>query len=169
MSGRKSRDKGARFERDIAKKLTEASGKTWRRTPLSGGWAKEKVSGDLVCTESEAMLSFELKNQESWTFDSLPESQEPFATWWKQAEDAANQYKPPKLPAVIFTKNRRGIYIMYSLEMNQYFDETTVTMDKTCWELSFGRFIIITLAKFLKYIDWEKVLSGLNGTSRLHS
>ena len=46
--GRRSRRKGQRFERKIAKVLTKATGLTWRRTPASGGM---EWKGDVICTD----------------------------------------------------------------------------------------------------------------------
>lgn len=44
--GRKSRSKGQRFERKIAKLLTKFSREEWRRTPASGGM---QWKGDVIC------------------------------------------------------------------------------------------------------------------------
>ena len=109
--GRRSRTKGANYERTIAKKLKEFFGIDFARTPQSGGFAKkaEKASnfrGDIVSIDKDYDISMhmELKNHNAW---SLP-------AWIKQAEEDCPE---GKLPCVIMHKPNTSIdYITMRLE-----------------------------------------------------
>lgn len=109
--GRRSRNKGANFERTIAKKFKEFFNIDLVRTPQSGGFAKKSVKadefrGDIVSAdaEQELMLHVECKNAQTW---SLPQ-------WLRQAESDA---PADKKPCVIMHKpNSSQDYIVLKLE-----------------------------------------------------
>lgn len=109
--GRTSKNKGANYERLIAKKFEEYCGISLSRTPQSGGHAKARTTsqnfkGDIVCLEEgkDLILSIECKNQKSW---SLP-------SWLKQCEEEAPE---GKIPAVVFHKHGTSDdYITLSLD-----------------------------------------------------
>lgn len=109
--GKRSRNKGANYERTIAKKLKEFFGIEFARTPQSGGFAKksEKASnfrGDIVSIDKDYDISMhmELKNHNAW---SLP-------AWIKQAEEDCPE---EKIPCVIMHKPNTSIdYITMRLE-----------------------------------------------------
>jgi hypothetical protein len=157
--GRMQRSKGSRFENIVAKKLIETTDYKWKRVPLSGGWAKEKCSGDIVCTEADFNFSIECKNQECWTFDSLPELG-PIEGWWEQAVNDSVALK--KVPVLVFTKNRRGIYVMYdSRTLINYIDvdfkwKFHVAINHAKW----GMLEIVTWDDFTEAISWELALNG---------
>ena len=109
MSGKKSRSKGARFEREIAAFFQEWSGLEFRRTPLSGGWSRQNpnVAGDLVCIDEGVTLPFiiECKNQESWTWEALLiGGSAVFAGFWEQTVEEA-LIAGGRIPLLVFTKN----------------------------------------------------------------
>nr|DAY72817.1 MAG TPA: HOLLIDAY JUNCTION RESOLVASE HOMOLOGOUS RECOMBINATION [Caudoviricetes sp.] len=110
--GRNSRNKGANYERSIAKLLEKVFGEAFVRTPLSGGFAKNKMAkgddfrGDIVPVDSniDCKLHIECKNTKTW---SLPQ-------WFKQAESDCPK---DKVPCVIFHKfNTSKSYIALDLE-----------------------------------------------------
>jgi len=90
--GKTSRRKGSTYERVVAAVLAEGWGEDFRRTPMSGGWAKEKVTGDIVPVSREKdnfPFSIECKNRKTL---SVP-------AWLEQAKEDC---PPEKLPLLIF-------------------------------------------------------------------
>lgn len=94
--GRRSRNKGSNYERDVAKKFKSAYDVDMVRTPQSGGFAKKSVKadefrGDIVPADKDVtlLLHVECKNAKTW---SLP-------AWLKQA---AEDCPKGKVPVVIF-------------------------------------------------------------------
>lgn len=110
--GKRSRDKGAAFENEIAKKFSYAYGLEFRRTPLSGGWAKDAdiAQGDIVCIDDDEFpYLIECKKQEGWTFESLFTSKHSwFDKWWGQAVEECPESKEPLL---VFSKNYAPVFI----------------------------------------------------------
>ena len=90
--GRNSKNKGATFERKLAKIFKEAFGVDFVRTPLSGGFAKhmdsaEGFRGDIVPADRDVvfLLHVEAKNAKTWAFPQ----------WMAQAEADAPEGKVP--------------------------------------------------------------------------
>ena len=109
--GRRSRNKGANYERTIAKKFKEFFGIDFVRTPQSGGFAKKSVKadafrGDVVSADSdyELNLHVECKNAQSW---SLP-------AWLRQAESDCPTDKKPVV--VMHKPSSSQDYIVLKLE-----------------------------------------------------
>ncbi len=50
---KKSRRKGQGFERKVCQLLEELTGYKFRRTPGSGSWCKEKLTGDVACIDND--------------------------------------------------------------------------------------------------------------------
>jgi hypothetical protein len=66
--GKTSRRKGSGYERVIAHLLESIFQEQFRRTPLSGGWAKSKVAGDIVPISrplNNFPFHFECKNRKA--------------------------------------------------------------------------------------------------------
>lgn len=110
--GKNSRNKGASYERSVAKLFEKVFGEAFVRTPQSGGFAKNKTAkakdfrGDIVPVDEavECLLHIECKNTKTW---SLPK-------WFEQAE---SDCPDGKKPCVIFHKyNTSKSYIALSLE-----------------------------------------------------
>lgn len=105
--GKRSKNKGANYERRIAKILSDWSGLDLRRTPMSGGWSKQNpdVAGDLVNITPGTFFPYhiECKNQEVWTWEGiLTGNCVAFDSWWEQT---TTQCHPDKIPFLIFSKN----------------------------------------------------------------
>lgn len=120
-----SRDKGSKFERKIAKMLSEGYGVEFHRTPLSGGlhWKEANgVSGDIVPPDTiNFPYNIECKNVETdWDFDKIIAGTSKFWEFWEQASKDAKDSK--KIPLLIFKKNRKDIHIALSF--------TTLPWDK---------------------------------------
>ena len=113
--GKRSRNKGASFERTTAKKFKARFGVDLVRTPQSGGFAKNAVKaddfrGDIVSADNtiDLTLHVECKNAKSW---SLP-------AWLKQSE---SDCPAGKKPCVIMHKDGTSTdYIVMKLE--DFFD-----------------------------------------------
>lgn len=127
--------KGSAFERRVAKILSEAyypdgTGE-FRRVPLSGGWDKRIVSGDLIpckfisgdhyeggemVVDKSFPFSIECKD---WCdikhfFSGLYSQESAFFDWIKQADDDCRSSK--KIPVVMFKLFRQEIVCMLKAE-----------------------------------------------------
>lgn len=93
-NGKKSRDKGKRYEAHIAKLLSEWTLVKFRRTPCSGGFnktggvrvAERTFSGDIICDRSDFKFTVEAKNRESLSLVALLSSPSTCEVlkWWDQ-------------------------------------------------------------------------------------
>ena len=90
--GRSARAKGASFERTIAKLFQEKYGIEFTRTPMSGGFAKNKdkkegFKGDIVPVDKKVNLNIhvECKSQKTWKMRD----------WLKQAKEDCPKDKIP--------------------------------------------------------------------------
>lgn len=105
--GRSSRAKGASFERTVAKKFQEKYGVELVRTPMSGGFAKNKKSaegfkGDIVPADNKVKLRLhiECKSQKTWNIH-------------KWIDQAKSDCPKGKIPAVI--ARRFGTQQIYAI------------------------------------------------------
>lgn len=109
--GRRSRNKGASYERTVAQKFKDFFKIDLVRTPQSGGFAKKSVKadefrGDIVSADKDIELNIhiECKNAKTW---SLP-------AWLKQAQEDCPKGKKP---VVIMHKHNSGEnYVVLKLE-----------------------------------------------------
>jgi Holliday junction resolvase len=123
--GRRSKTKGANYERKIAKRFEEWTGVEWVRVPMSGGFHKNKQTaddfrGDIVpaSRQRRSRIHIEAKDQKTW---SLP-------SWLRQAQ--ADTAQNGRIPLVVF--HRHGTsedYICLKLE-----DFCTLVSLNTIWE-----------------------------------
>lgn len=109
-----SREKGNRFERQIAKDFSNWCGFPCKRTPMSGGWSK---TGDVTPRDPEQMVDFifnpELKHVENWTFSAGffgSGISKQIKRWWDQC--VKDSKETGRIPLLIFTKNYDNIYCM---------------------------------------------------------
>lgn len=109
--GKRSRNKGSSYERDVAKKFAKSYGVELVRTPQSGGFIKnslkaEDFRGDVVPADSSIrlILHIECKNSKRWT---LPQ-------WIEQAEGDCPE---GRVPVVVFHQhNSSKDYVCISLD-----------------------------------------------------
>lgn len=107
------RNKGAAFERKVARMLTAWWGVMFHRVPQSGGlhWDKDnRVTGDIMVPDGEDGKDFpftvECKNQEGWIMDNILRDTGDVKNWWKQAYgDNQRLDDKKKTPLLIFTRN----------------------------------------------------------------
>ena len=112
--GSRARNKGANYERTIAKKFFTHLKIELVRTPMSGGFVKssmvaDQFRGDIVCVDSTKNFSLhvECKDQKKWELKK----------WLTQARsDCPNGKKP----VVVFHENRGEDLILLKLE--DFFD-----------------------------------------------
>ena len=118
MKPGRGKAKGRSFENEVAKLLTEWSGVTWKRVPMSGGWHKDIITGDIFCSAEyekgstiRVPISIEIKKQESFNIMHLfKETTGLVDSWWEQAITDAK--KASKVPVVIFSKNYCPVFII---------------------------------------------------------
>ena len=150
MSGKKSKSKGAAFERKVAKLFSDAYEMDFRRTPLSGGWAKdaEVAAGDLVCLGDDSFpYIVECKKQEGWSFESLFTPDHAwFDCWWEQAVEECPNSKEPLL---VFSRNYMPILVAMSSDVG--FGVQAEMFASLAW--NGDRIIITDLESFL---EWDK-------------
>jgi hypothetical protein len=134
--------KGARAELEVAK-LLEAwwapfePGKSFKRTPGSGGWAhghaaqKEfGTAGDIITKAEHFPWSIEIKRREDWSFDVFKAGKpSPVWGWWEQAcRDAA---KTGKRPMLWFRQSRGDWWVLVSgLVTGEWIPTRNVTLVK---------------------------------------
>ena len=131
--GKRSKNKGATYERKLANYFKEKLGITLTRTPQSGGFAKkfnksEDFKGDIVCLEDnvELLLHIEAKNQKSVSIRK----------WINQAEEDCVK---DKIPVVVY-----------------YLGE--IVKDGKVKEKKKGDYITLKLDDFMKIVDVDKIV-----------
>ncbi len=113
--GARSRDKGARCEREVCRLFARAFGGTWSRVPLSGGWANRTAfatCGDVITTLPDFPFTVECKNAEGWHLEQLLTNPDTclIARWWRQTcTEAAEAGRKPLL---VFTRNFQPLFMM---------------------------------------------------------
>lgn len=96
--------------------MEELTGFKFARVPASGGWQKERITGDVACIDNEDFeWSTECKNEEGFDLGQLlrpvnDRGKTKIIHWWKQCTDDAK--KRNKKPMLLFTKNHYPIYCM---------------------------------------------------------
>jgi len=127
MSGKKSKDKGKTFERDIANYLSTLYEESFTRVPQSGAYVggqnavrKEHLSenqirgfkSDIIPPDGWGHLNIECKAYADFPFHQLFQHKEiPILnTWIQQTYDAAD---PGDFNLIIMKFNRKGKYVMY--------------------------------------------------------
>lgn len=112
----KGRDKGSKFERDIAEGVSDWTGYEFKRTPMSGGWAK---TGDITPKDPKGMVYFqfniECKNQKVFSTSFMmdcagKDMNKTIKKWWKQCTDDAKKSK--KVPLLVMTTVREPVFVM---------------------------------------------------------
>lgn len=107
-----SKKKGSKNERDISKLFQSWTGYEFSRTPMSGGLAwhsRDKVSGDIICTDSEHTrffrFSIEAKFHKEINFEELINGNIgcDILKFWEQASEDAQL--AGKVPLLMFRKN----------------------------------------------------------------
>lgn len=129
--GKKSRRKGASYERDIAHIFQEFTGYDFVRTPQSGGFCKksdkaEDFRGDILPADKSIRLKLhiEAKNHEKWNLKG----------WLRQAQEDCPE---SKIPVVIMKKANTNKVGQAGNQQN---------------------LVVIDLDDFLQLVDVEKIV-----------
>lgn len=163
--GINSKNKGAEYERKIAKALGSWWGEQFQRTPASGGlqWKKDnRVTGDIV-TPPDSVFPFtiECKKREGWSLEQFLKNTGEMEEWWTQCVRDAK--KIDKKPMVIFSKNFDTDYILMD-----YFDFNTIVPTSSLAEFShfvvtkqgFPPRIICELDKLIANVSKERIIEA---------
>lgn len=156
------KEKGNNHERKVAKMLSEWSGQKFMRTPMSGAihnFKDKRVVSDIVAPLSIGNwpFSIECKNVEcTWEFNNFIEgtSMTLKEHWNQSVEDSKRE---GLIPMLIFTKNRRDIYIMITKEVFYQLEiepENYINVTRSDCDL-----IIMKLSDFLSLITIDELLS----------
>jgi hypothetical protein len=140
------REKGSTFERKVAEKFTERFNIPFRRTPLSGGFDKRYVQGDIFSSNKKFSLVIECKNHKRF---HVPD-------WWKQVRDDTPRWKVPVLVMYFsgtyhkntkyhFKKNQTGIFALLRVKDYQKISKKESILNVT----SYGE----TKLSMPKYLD----------------
>ena len=152
MSGKKSKDKGKTFERDIANYLSELYEDSFTRVPGSGAYVggqnavrKEHLSenqirgfkSDIIPPDGWGHLNIECKAYADFPFHQLFQHKEiPILnTWIQQTYDAADE---GDFNLIIMKFNRKGKYVMY--ETQHHMVHNVGINYKTWWFCEFDKF-----------------------------
>lgn len=156
-----SGNKGKRFERKIANLLTDWAGLPFGRTPMSGAYVKEP--GDIICLDSNACFPFsvECKHWEGWTLDNVFHINGNMPGWlaqmMEQTQNKSIATGQLYWPMLLFTRNRRPIYILIPriiVLVGGRLDTTHIILKTESW----GQFVVGEATDVLKGISFQKVL-----------
>lgn len=107
-----SRQKGAKAEADIVKKLSEHTGLNFKRIPMSGALdAVHGLKGDVYLPNSLNIYCIEVKHYAADHFTSklLTDKNPQILDWWKQTIREAAQVS--RKPLLIFKFDRSKIFV----------------------------------------------------------
>lgn len=171
-----SRKKGANFELVVAKLFAAWTGDVVRRTPLSGGWSKEKefgVVGDLVFTKVDG-LHVECKKRQGWALEDLllGVNKDMIAAWWKQTTTECPKHEDgsfSRLPLLVFSRNGRAPLVMFPENRGQVlgkdaFIQVSGLGKRRSFEFQHWQVLVMKLSLFMKvfkYIGPMKPAQGL--------
>lgn len=109
-----SRQKGARAEADIVKKLSDATGLTFKRIPMSGALdAAHGLKGDVYLPNSLNIFCIEVKHyaEDHLTSKVLTDKTPQIQTWWEQTIREAAQIS--RKPLLIYKFDRSKIFVAF--------------------------------------------------------
>jgi len=109
-----AKEKGREFESTCCRLMQGWWGTPFKRVPLSGGWDKQIITGDIFAVNKDGVdksfpFSVECKKQEGWNLFQLLDDKGPILQWWKQCTDDC---PPHKLPLLMFACNYRSVLVM---------------------------------------------------------
>lgn len=109
-----SRVKGAAFELVVAKAFAAWTTDSVRRTPMSGGWSKDKahgVAGDLIFSRVKT-LHVECKKAKTFRLEDLfvARDQVRLPSWWAQTR---RECPAGREPLLVFCRNNFPPLVMY--------------------------------------------------------
>lgn len=109
-----SRQKGARAEADIVKKLTESTGHIFKRIPMSGALdAAHGLKGDVYIPNSLNIFCIEVKHYKDDHFTSkiLTDKKAQLVEWWEQTIRESAQIS--RKPLLIYKFDRSKVFVAF--------------------------------------------------------
>lgn len=173
MKKGRGRNKGHGFERKTVKIFSDWSGRQFKRVPMSGGWDKDIISGDIFCADEYSPksskdrvwlpISIECKCAESWEFVHLftETDKSTLNQWWAQSTSDADH--SGKYPSLVFTKNWHPNFIMLSTKTFNKLAKLTKTSWRkfnhfNCYISKSEQVTTLLLDDFLGWISFETLL-----------
>lgn len=183
--GKKSRNKGARFERMVVTQLSNwwSNGENknvFQRTPRSGAW---KFPEDII-PPSGCPFLISCKNREDWNVEKLLYLGEshPFNEWWTELHESLNKVFANGtffqsqigiddllkiVPMVIFTKNSYPNYVMIRSADIHKIEDFANKLNNNKMEINVpvcGKVTMLLMTDFLEWLSKEVVLmyAGIN-------
>jgi Holliday junction resolvase len=146
-----SRQKGARAEAEIKKKLRDATGLNFQRTPGSGALNEtHKLKGDIYIPNEKNRFCIEVKHykDDHLTSKILTGKDPQLILWWEQAIRQANQVDME--PILFFKKDRGKWFVAGVFDWSDKDKALYIQYDKY-------DFSIVTLDNFLEGHMLEKL------------
>lgn len=124
-----NKNKGKRFEREVAEMLTNAFGLNFCRVPNSGAFVggqnsfrrsnlspsqESLMTGDIIVPEELFHITLECKNYKEFSFASLFTENKLLDKWIEQAKH------PVKFWFLIFKINREGAFVVFDSRLLSY-------------------------------------------------
>jgi Holliday junction resolvase len=109
-----SRQKGARAEADIVKKLSDHTGLNFKRIPMSGALdASHGLKGDVYIPNSLNIYCIEVKHykDDHYTSKIFTDKKPQLIDWWEQTIREAAQVS--RKPLLIFKFDRSKIFVAF--------------------------------------------------------
>ncbi len=141
-----SRQKGNRFEREIAKVLSNWAGETFQRRSMG------YVGSDLI-TPNDFPFAVEVKNNKADILDIFRYKSE-LNGWWAQA--LAQSVSEGKEPLLAFKHGQKGRYFMITQPMFGAIKEMTGEDASDC--IRYGGIVVMPIEKFLKF-DYSAIIA----------
>ena len=172
-----SKNKGANYERKIAKDLSKWWGGTFSRVPASGGlhWGSDqRVAGDIVPPpEVDFPFVVECKKREEWVMDHIVLDIGQPREWWAQV--VMDGRRVHRTPIMFFSRNHAKDFVMapYSEELYTLLKENAtdvmvapVTIENIRKEIqqfevivttfdTLSKLPIDTVRKYGKEVQWD--------------
>ena len=176
--GRKSKRKGSRYEREMAKLFSDWYGEELIRVPASGGM-RSLTRSDLSCRNPDYFpFVIECKHREDINFESIIKSPKVIIDYWIELKEKSNieywksselrgVFKFPKNPILILTKNYCPNYIILQEYIIINLSRSVEKLKKESFisihipELN-ENIIIFVLEKFLELVSKDNFLYAMS-------
>jgi hypothetical protein len=153
MSGKRSNNKGKRYERDIAKTLSSWSGVELVRTPLG---APEEIY--------HFPLAVECKCDEDWSFDQIMKGTGQWFSWleqaYRQATTAERELGRLHIPMLVFSKNHYpnwvAVPVQYGLRDSALANSAALRYMSITSTTGGLQYVVHSLERYLGLVPYER-------------
>jgi hypothetical protein len=163
MPGKKSNDKGKRYERYMATTLSIWSGVDLVRTPLG---APEEIYADIwpVNVTDHFPLAVECKCDESWNFDQIMRGTGSWFGWleqaYRQAMTAERELSRLHVPMLVFSKNRSpdwvAVPVQYGLRDSALMNSFPLRYMSITSATGSMQYVVHELERYLGLVSYER-------------